>query len=987
MQASCRAAIATSVAMLLVGRTTAQPLPDEISSLPWAVDGEVYVSARVGDVVYLGGSFSAVAPRSQLIGGFGVFSAANAELMAAEPSGSTAGQVVDDGAGGWIVVQGLELRRLDGFGRRTAWAVPFRGAGFSQIHDLARFGSTLFVGGSFTTVGGAPRKLLAAIDIPTGAVLPFDLGIVGDAVYALHVSGADLYVGGSFTSVGGMGRADIARVDAVTGAVASWAPTLGASSSVHAIATAAGRVFFGGTFTTVNGQPRSSFAAVDSSGALLSFAPNPVGTGGGQSFVTSIAVAGDTAYIGGGFTEASGVARPGVLALDLTSGAVLPWAPLTAGFVSALATVPDGVLIGGLNLTTPTNPAARQVIKAGFVTAATLPWQPGVGAYVLDIEVVGDRVALAGYFSTHRATPARSLVGFNVVTGALVAMPGVDGFVGALATRGSILFVGGFFTKIGVEPRSNLGAIETDTGQVLPFAPSLVSTSVFPQVTALNVVANALYVGGGFDLANGLPRVSLAALDATSGATLSWTPGALAGDSSRGVSSIAVASGRVWFGGRFTAVGGVARSGMAVVSEASGALDPLDLAPSGVVERLVVVGPHLYASGGFVRMAGLARVGHARIEHASGTVDAWVGPAAASELSFNGTDVYAAGLFSPPQVRLALFRPATVSSPLLVPTAWAPQEGSAYHVAAFSDGALGMGNAFNGPTSPFFYRNRAPGGAPDAVVGFGVHLQGDLMTMRWTPSLTGALPTSYRLLAGSRPGAADLADVVLGRTPAFAATVPAGRYFVRLVPYADGMAGPASPEIGFVSGAAGCTTVPGAPVLTVSAASPPVLQWTAGAGVTPTGYELRAGTMPGVHTLAQLSLGTTPAAFSTAGAPPGTYYAVVAATNACGVSVVSNEVQVVVPAPAPPAPPSGLAAQVVGAMVTLSWTPPAGTVAGYRVEAGTAPGLANLVSGFPVGTALFRATNVPPGRYFVRVRAENGGLVSAPSNEVVVDVP
>ena len=63
-------------------------------------------------------------------------------------------------------------------------------------------------------------------------------------------------------------------------------------------------------------------------------------------------------------------------------------------------------------------------------------------------------------------------------------------------------------------------------------------------------------------------------------------------------------------------------------------------------------------------------------------------------------------------------------------------------------------------------------------------------------------------------------------------------------------------------------------------------------------------------------------------------------------------------------------------------------MSGYTLEAGTAPGLANLVPGLAVGPAPFVIVpNLPPRRYFVRVRAASGGPLSAPSNEILVDVP
>jgi hypothetical protein len=139
---------------------------------------------------------------------------------------------------------------------------------------------------------------------------------------------------------------------------------------------------------------------------------------------------------------------------------------------------------------------------------------------------------------------------------------------------------------------------------------------------------------------------------------------------------------------------------------------------------------------------------------------------------------------------------------------------------------------------------------------------------------------------------------------------------------------------------------------------------------------------------ASLSPGGTPlAAFPvrqegsfTVAAPDGTYYVTLRATIG-GVTVVSNEVEVVVGTRRPQAPTTP-AVVVSGNTVNLSWSNGGGQVYAYRLEAGTSPGLID-VGVFDVGlNSTISANNVPAGTYYVRVRAWNTGGSSQPSTEI-----
>ena len=214
-------------------------------------------------------------------------------------------------------------------GTATAWDPAPNQA---PAHLLVR-GSSVYLAGGFTTLGGASHGYLAAVDATAGAASAWNPGLDGSAL-TLGLDGSKLLVGGFFTHAGGTTRAGFAAFDLGAGGTltALQIPVAGGYGYLTSLLPTSANLFVGGDFLTVAGQSHLNFAGVDpGSGSVRSGTPDANGK------VNVLAESRGTAYVGGWFTTFGGAAHAGLAALDEATGAVSPW---TVGGDS----IPPGVL-------------------------------------------------------------------------------------------------------------------------------------------------------------------------------------------------------------------------------------------------------------------------------------------------------------------------------------------------------------------------------------------------------------------------------------------------------------------------------------------------------------------------------------------------------------------------------------------------------------------------------------------------------------------
>jgi predicted phage tail protein len=159
-------------------------------------------------------------------------------------------------------------------------------------------------------------------------------------------------------------------------------------------------------------------------------------------------------------------------------------------------------------------------------------------------------------------------------------------------------------------------------------------------------------------------------------------------------------------------------------------------------------------------------------------------------------------------------------------------------------------------------------------------------------------------------------------------------------------------------------------------------------GPTASSYIIEAGTAPGRADLGQIHTNSPATSLLVPSVSPGKYYVRVRTVTPQGISMPSAEAIVPVNAACSSAPARPTVQIFVsGATATIAWSR-APMATGYVLEAGARSGMTD-VARFSTGTAAtsFIATNVPPGRYFVRIRATNDCGTSSHSNEVAVVIP
>jgi hypothetical protein len=853
----------TAAILLVAAAAFGQPLPNTVPNDSWGPSGDVYAVAREGDTLYVGGSFRYVGPGTGPLAVFAI-DGADPAAIAQDWHGSV-DRLLTMPDGGWVVAGVLygpdanfrRLARIDPQGRLDSdWHVDVIGT----VEALATDGSRVFLGGTFFELNGATRTGLAAVDVATGAVLGWN-PVLADAalprVEALAVHQSSLFVGGTFTSVNGTSRVSFAALDTATAALQPLQQST--LATVHDLALAGDTLYLAGRLPSFSnggialsvstGQPlawsmpasvgEARIVATPSRVFAADFATlralDPVtGASIGPPLISDAsisALAAADGIVAVAVTEFSDGFSPRVRTFDSATGHPRGWSLRLDQSAAALA-VRNGLLSIGGSFQSAGGVTRRNLFALNLHTGRPTAFAPDIDGEVNALTTVGQVVVAGGSFREINGNEHRALVALAADSAAALSWAPIrDGVVRTLALHAGTIFVGGEFEVVDGVSRPNLAAIQLAAGTVSTWLPVPDGT-----VRALAAAGDSLLAVGDFSTTAAGGRGFGASFSATTGTLGPFDPRA---DGTIG--GVAAAGGAVALVGSFSSLGGQTRRDFGIVDSTGTAL-PLSLpfqtfgarSVAGLGSQFIVGGlfvgptsralfavstqfgllpwnPEFDSAFSFPEVTVLARyqdvlvaggrfsgVGGRRLLNLALFPTAGAGPPTALRARVVGT-----------QASLGWAPPAGT-----VPTSYVVEAGTstgASNAGRFSVASPGIGGSLAAGT--YYVRVRAVVGgvegqvssevvltipavatAPAAPAGLVASTGPGAVSLAWVAATGNA--ESYIIEAGTSPGQSNLAAFDTGVLDThFSASVGAGTYYVRIRARNPSGAGGASNEV------------------------------------------------------------------------------------------------------------------------------------------------------------------------------------------------
>jgi uncharacterized delta-60 repeat protein len=329
----------------------------------------------------------------------------------------------------------------------------------------------ILIGGTFTSVLGVPRHLIARVNTDGTLDTAFDPNGSGDFspfapsvdTIAVQADGKIL-VGGKFSNIGGQPRYCMARLDPVTGLADSFdpSPNQNVNTGVRSILVQPdGKVLVCGQFDFIGGAARNQFARLDPTTGLADSFDAHV-----DNSMFSMALQPDSKIIVGGFfATIGGQPRNHIARLDAVTGLADSFNPNADGGVVSLLLQPDGKILAGGSFHTIGGQARNGIARLDPATGLADSFDPHPNNVVDSIVQQADgKVLFSGQFTNVGGTPRQRIARVDGTTGlADLFDPHLDAYSLSLAVQASgKILVGGPFLSVGGQRRAFFARLTND---------------------------------------------------------------------------------------------------------------------------------------------------------------------------------------------------------------------------------------------------------------------------------------------------------------------------------------------------------------------------------------------------------------------------------------------------------------------------------------------------------------------------------------------
>ncbi len=298
-------------------------------------------------------------------------------------------------------------------GRLTRWSPNANG----RVYDLARSrrGGKIYAGGRFTVVNGRERKRIVALRSRSGRVVKRFNVHASRSVRALARSGSKLFIGGSFTRLTRAGntrsRRRLAAVGLARGAIiGDFTPRV--NDTVKALALGrGGRLYASGDFTKANGRDRRYLAAFATGSGRLSreWTPNLRSVGPcGFGCVQDVAVTRSRVYAGTGGKRRDGNS---IHSFGAGKGRRI-WSRKGNGDFHSVEVRGSRVYAGGHFLQVGPE-ERRRFATFGTRRGGLKPYSPSFNRLVKTVDFEGRRLFVGGNFTTVNGVNRSRLARFS----------------------------------------------------------------------------------------------------------------------------------------------------------------------------------------------------------------------------------------------------------------------------------------------------------------------------------------------------------------------------------------------------------------------------------------------------------------------------------------------------------------------------------------------------------------------------------------------